>query len=699
MTDFISIDFHSTYFGLLLIFTIRGLLCEPIVKPIGSSVVKTQVGSNETLRMTYSGVTTPQVSWWKDGVSIAVWTIGSTTPPQIVLQYEDVLVLEEDGSLSFINVALKHGGKYSITVVGVGAEEGKTSFTLIVYDKIEGVTLQAGPKDAVEGDDTFTLYYTTLKGEAEFAQWFFNGEELRNSSHHSMSEKNLSIIRPSREDTGQYNITLRNPFSFGTSIRNLTVLYGPDQPTLDVSPTKSFFVSGESLSLSCGAQGEPLPSVSWAFNGQAVPSTRPGTLQITNAQTNQSGAYTCMLKNDKTESQVNKSVTVNVYESPAGSPVCSVHAADGNLALHYRCEWPGGTPEAQLTFPALSTASMGLGELNLTVDDPLDLDGMEVSCLAHHPVHQKQCNITARKTAGFLPSVSAMVDADGRVVVVIGCVAEATPNATVIWARSGQDVTSLTGYEVSDDTAWLRIGNFNVSTAGLHTYTCTAVNPLGSHSRDTVLSGPAISDASLFPNEEGTVITLTWEVPSTSIVTGFDIQVKGPDLPHSSTTTTTVSHSQRAKTEYRTIMVRPGDSRSADISGLDPKSRYNFRVIPKAGRRAGKQSQQLPTGPGGGLSGAAIAGIAAGIPCSLLVLLLLCLIFPCVFYHKKRSRKARYPVSRAVEKAVTTMSTPHQLLTGGLKLPPDYSNHQPPAIERSAPLPSVAPAVRMATTV
>lgn len=89
-------------------------------------------------------------------------------------------------------------------------------------------------------------------------------------------------------------------------------------------------------------------------------------------------------------------------ESPAGSPVCSVHAADGNSALHYRCEWPGGTPEAQLTFPALSTASMGLGELNLTVDDPLDLDGMEVSCLAHHPVHQKQCNITARKCFFFL---------------------------------------------------------------------------------------------------------------------------------------------------------------------------------------------------------------------------------------------------------------------------------------------------------
>lgn len=80
---------------------------------------------------------------------------------------------------------------------------------------------------------------------------------------------------------------------------------------------------------------------------------------------------------------------------------------------------------------------------------------------------------------------------------------------------------------------------------------------------------------------------------------------------------------------------------------------------------------------GEGLSGPAIAGIAAGIPCSLLFLLLLGgFIYLCVYCHKNRSkssfstrylimgtqlslnsvflcvvgRQTRYPVSRAVEK-------------------------------------------------
>lgn len=70
---------------------------------------------------------------------------------------------------------------------------------------------------------------------------------------------------------------------------------------------------GDSLSLSCGAQGEPLPSVSWAFMGQAAPRTQPGLLHITNAQTNQSGTYTCLLKNVQTGAQLNKSVTVKIY--------------------------------------------------------------------------------------------------------------------------------------------------------------------------------------------------------------------------------------------------------------------------------------------------------------------------------------------------------------------------------------------------
>lgn len=35
-----------------------------------------------------------------------------------------------------------------------------------------------------------------------------------------------------------------------------------------------------------------------------------------------------------------------------------------------------------------------------------------------------------------------------------------------------------------------------------------------------VFPGPSISDSSLFPNQNGTIVTLTWEVPPMSVVTG-----------------------------------------------------------------------------------------------------------------------------------------------------------------------------------
>ncbi|KAJ3605630.1 hypothetical protein NHX12_027675, partial [Muraenolepis orangiensis] len=72
--------------------------------------------------------------------------------------------------------------------------------------------------------------------------------------------------------------------------------------------------------------------------------------------------------------------------------------------------------------------------------------------------------------------------------------------------------------------------------------------------------------------------------------------------------------------EFRSIQVKPGSAQSAGILNLDPKSTYHFSVVSSAGRTVGEPSKQKRIGPGTGLSGAAIAGIAEGIPCSLLAL-------------------------------------------------------------------------------
>ncbi|KAG5857978.1 hypothetical protein ANANG_G00025190 [Anguilla anguilla] len=159
---------------------------------------------------------------------------------------------------------------------------------------------------------------------------------------------------------------------------------------------------------------------------------------------------------------------------------------------------------------------------------------------------------------------------------------------------------------------------------------------------------------------------------------------------------------QRATEDFRTVQRLAATARSTSLGLLDPKSSYQFRVVPSAGQAAAA----IPGAPcwarrserGGH------RGIAAGVPCAILLLVLLILLIVCCAC-KRRRRETRYPVSRAVDKAVVTqpnLNAPHKLLTGGMKSlgPPDYNLHQAPS-ERSSTLPYEVspPAVRMATTV
>lgn len=69
---------------------------------------------------------------------------------------------------------------------------------------------------------------------------------------------------------------------------------------------------------------------------------------------------------------------------------------------------------------------------------------------------------------------------------------------------------------------------------------------------------------------------------------GFDIQMKGPEFSQPDVNTA----------DFRTIQMMPAFSRSTGISALDPKSTHYFRIIPKAGRTAGEQSENHRIGPG-----------------------------------------------------------------------------------------------------
>ena len=89
---------------------------------------------------------------------------------------------------------------------------------------------------------------------------------------------------------------------------------GPDEPRIVVSPEEPFYVSGDSVNLSCQSEGFPVPSADWLFGGQILPSSHKGFLNLTNLQaSHQGGVYTCMLLNSQTGKRRQKNVTITVY--------------------------------------------------------------------------------------------------------------------------------------------------------------------------------------------------------------------------------------------------------------------------------------------------------------------------------------------------------------------------------------------------
>ncbi|KAM4580830.1 V-set and immunoglobulin domain-containing protein 10-like [Odontesthes bonariensis] len=689
---------NSVFLAVLFSFTFQGANCELVVSPAGPTVVNTLAGSTVTLAVSFSGAPDPVVAWIKENIPVGTWTIKSNSPPDIAKNSRDVLTIEKDGSLTFINVPLNFTGNYTVELTKSGLEKASTTFTLKIFENIQTVTLSTQPDVAKEGTERLTLNYSMRQGVVEQQIWYFNDRELKNNLHYLVEERSLVILRPNRSDIGRYTVLLSNPFSSVTAHKDVTVHYGPDEPIIVAQPAKPFHVAGDSLSLSCHAEGLPQPTVMWDFGGEILSDTLKGVLNLTNVMTSQGGVYTCTLLNELTEERREKAVTVSIFERPLGSPMCSVLSVN-NVMLQYLCSWMRGTPQAQLSFPGLSNTSSGAGSFSLTVTASANFNKKTIICMADHPIEQNKCNITTSSPLEFIPAIRTTVDLDGKIVVTIHCISEASPEAVVSWFRGSEPVTSGTFYQISSNTTQLKIRDYNISNFLLQNYTCTCRNPLGSQIGQIQLQGPSISDSSLFPNKDGTVITLTWEVPPTSVVTGFDIQMKGPDLLNKNGNATHIKDSSNG---FRTIQQKPGSARSTDIFVLDPNLTYRFRVIPKARMTDGEPSKVHRIGPG--LSGPAIAGIAAGIPCSILFLLLLGgLIYLVVYCHRKKSHQTRYPVSRAVEKAKASQPdiTPHNLMAGGLKSLPDYNRLQQTLSERSVSLPTFVPPppVRVATTV
>lgn len=108
-----------------------GAHSELVVSPVGPSLVNTIAGSNVTLTVSFSGAPDPAVTWFMGNLPVVTWTVGSSADPDI--SNKEVLKIEENGSLTFINVPLNYTSDYTVEMTKSGLGKAVTNFTLRVF--------------------------------------------------------------------------------------------------------------------------------------------------------------------------------------------------------------------------------------------------------------------------------------------------------------------------------------------------------------------------------------------------------------------------------------------------------------------------------------------------------------------------------------------------------------------------------------
>lgn len=114
-------------------FVVTGAGCNLVLFPVGPTWVNALSGSNVTLAVSFSGALDPVVTWIMGNVIVITWTINSSSPPDVAENFRKVLRLEQNGSLSFVNVPLGYSGTYTMEMTKPGLSKAVTSFTLKVF--------------------------------------------------------------------------------------------------------------------------------------------------------------------------------------------------------------------------------------------------------------------------------------------------------------------------------------------------------------------------------------------------------------------------------------------------------------------------------------------------------------------------------------------------------------------------------------
>ncbi|KAL1775484.1 hemicentin-1 isoform X4 [Sigmodon hispidus] len=484
--------------------------------------------SSVSLTCEASGIPLPSITWLKDG-----WPVSLSS---------SVRILSGGRMLRLMQTRPEDAGQYTCIVRNAAGEERKVfGLSVLVPPHIVGENTLEDVK--TKEKESVTLTCEATGNPVPQITWHKDGQRLQeDESHHLTSDGHfLQITSAQVSHTGRYTCVASNTAGDKSKSFSLNVFVSPTIAGVDSdgSPEDVIVILNSPTSLVCEAYSYPPATITWFKNGAPLESNRnirilPGgrTLQILNAQEDNSGRYSCVATNEAGE--MIKHYEVKVYIppiikkgdllGPGLSPKEVKIRVNNSLTLE--CE-AYAFPSASLRWykdgqPLKSDDHVNIAANGhtLQIKEAQISDTGRYTCVASNLAGEDELdfdvNIQVPPSFQKLWEIGNMLDTgrsgEAKDVITnnpisLHCETNAAPPPTLTWYKDGRPLTSSDRVLILPGGRVLQIPRAKVEDAGR--YTCVAVNEAGEDSLQydvRILLPPVIKGASSDLPEEVTVL-------------------------------------------------------------------------------------------------------------------------------------------------------------------------------------------------
>jgi hypothetical protein len=404
------------------VYSLSSLLTVEYPPSVTISPVIMTVNQTDTVAITCEVFATPRpdITWTDVRNNSVITPLDGVISIQETTPSDNVVV----SILTFVSINKFNESNYTCTAVNnitniIGSPEKATSSltvqVLATITSLVGLTLhrESGSNATLSFDlsDDFPLVLTSN------IRWFFRSVStiqditFTTDQRITISDDRLTLVIDgiTETDEGQYILSATN--EAGTS-QGFIVIVVVGRPAILTVPIDQQHIEGETAKFNCFATGDPIPQVTWKFNGTAILTNNTkyyiglitdaadfGSLTISDVTYFDKGVYTCIATNINGTSSVEASLSVQVVPVVTVSPVTQAGIAGGVVTLNCSAygapsidiAWlkNGVVVDQQLIPDGTISVTRGILPVDITVSSSLTITNLQL-----HDIANYTCNVT-----------------------------------------------------------------------------------------------------------------------------------------------------------------------------------------------------------------------------------------------------------------------------------------------------------------